>query len=548
MQMQDLSYQLNSQKIVVEDKKTGLCYSASVEVFSMENVYTVAEGTYRNADDSYCADTLVWANTEQVHGSVILRKSQIEDGMRFDISASLDRTLRGVKLRLENLPLGTLLTLIDSDAEVTEYGSLYRYPEGWRTLATPLLVFRLENGKFLYIRCLDNTVNAKRFFLRKENNSMRVDIVQDQDGTLLSENYQVPAVECGLVDDVSVIYRRQSDTIKQTYGLEEYENLSIKPVWMDDISLVVTMHMEAFTGYIFHTYEQAYQDICKLTELIDGKRILVYLAGWEGRYYYKYGNYTPDDRLGGAEALRDCVKKIQALGCKVMAMYGINMVNKTLQPVKDIVSDSEFESVSGAKIHGGSVNWEGAHHYDFGDHAHLNIANSLWQDVLFSQIKDATDQYGFDGAFLDIAACYTNDKNYKLYDGVVAFCDRLRTIKPQFLVAGEGYYDGLSRAMPLFQSGHTDGLLHYHDRADENLFTRFSREFAHLCIGDPARGSTGVHEQGTNTDWRTPMRKGIIPSLALVEDSMTLGYDRVKIIAEDAKEYARRFLNENSVQ
>ena len=548
MQMQDLSYQLNSQKIAIKEDKTGLSFIASVEVFSLENIYTVAQGTYRKKGNSYCADTLVWANTEAVKGSVTVKKNKIENGFRFDICASLDRPIRGVKLRLDNLPLGTLMTLINSDAKVTEYGALYKYPEGWRTLATPLLVFRIESGKYLYIRCLDSTVNAKRFFLRKENNAMRVDIVQDQDGTHLSEKYRVPPVEVGVVDDVSVIYRRQSDTIKETYGLEDYENLSIKPVWLDDISLVVTMHMEAFTGYIFHTYEQAFRDICKLTQLIEGKRILVYLAGWEGRYYYKYGNYTPDDRLGGAEALKDYVKKIQALGCKVMAMYGMNMVNKTLNPVKGIVAQSEFESVSGAKFHAGSVDWEGAHHYDFGDHAHLNIANPAWQDVLFGQIKDATDRYGFDGAFLGIAACYTNDKNYKLYEGVVAFCDRLRTIRPQFLVAGEGYYDGLSRAMPLFQSGHTDGLLHYHDRADESLFTRFSREFAHLCIGDPGRGSTGVHEQGTNTDWRTPMRRGIIPSLALVEDSMTLGYERVKLIVEDAKEYARRYLNEKAVQ
>ena len=194
------------------------------------------------------------------------------------------------------------------------------------------------------------------------------------------------------------------------------------------------------------------------------------------------------------------------------------------------------------------MDWEGAHHYDFGDLAHLNVANPLWGDRLFKQIRDATEKYGFDGAFLDIAACYVNDKNDKLYEGVVAFCDRLRTIKPDFLVSGEGYYDGLSRAMPLFQSGHTDGKLHYHDRADERLFTRFSREFAHLCIGDPSRGSTGVHEQGTNTDWRTPMRKGIIPTLALVEDSMRSGYERVKTIAADANEYARRYLNGETVQ
>ena len=97
--------------------------------------------------------------------------------------------------------------------------------------------------------------------------------------------------------------------------------------------------------------------------------------------------------------------------------------------------------------------------------------------------------------------------------------------------------------MPLFQSGHTDGWLHYHDRPSEKLFTRFSREFAHLNIGDASRGSTGVHEQGTNTDWRTPVRKGIIPTMSLVEHTIEEAPEKVALIIEDAKEYARRYLD-----
>ena len=81
--------------------------------------------------------------------------------------------------------------------------------------------------------------------------------------------------------------------------------------------------------------------------------------------------------------------------------------------------------------------------------------------------------------------------------------------------------------MPLFQSGHTDGWMHYHDRVSPMLFTRFAREFAHLCLGDVGRGSTGVHEQGTNTETMTPLREGIIPTLSLVENTVS---DNVGII------------------
>ncbi len=542
MQTQDLSYKLNNQKITVLNARDMLPYDVSVEVFSLENVYTVAENTYARRGGEYFSDCLVWGNTERRAGSVTLNVDDTADGKVFKARAELDCLVRGVKIRFDNLPLGELISLTDEDKKITEYGLQLKYPEGWRSMSTPLLGFKLDSGKFLYLRCLDDTVNEKRFFIKAVNGKMRVDIVQDQSGTKISGVYEVPAVECGITSDADEIYQRHSDFIKQTYKLEEYADSRIVPEWFKDISLVVTMHMQAFTGHIFHTYESAYKDIERLTRLIEGKHILVYLTGWEGRYYYKYGDYTPDARLGGAEKLKECVKKMQAAGCKVMAMYGMNMANKNLPQIARLAEISEFQSVSGAKFHNGSVDWEGAHHYDFNDLVQLNIAEKTWQDCLFGQIKSATEEYGFDGAFLDIAACHVNDKNNKLYEGVVEFCDRLRTIKPQFLVSGEGYYDGLSRAMPLFQSGHTDGKLHYHDRASEKLFTRFSREFAHLCIGDLSRGSTGVHELGTNTDTTAPLRRGIIPTIALVEDTLDKAFDKVEKAVELSRVYQSEYL------
>ncbi|MBQ8407188.1 MAG: hypothetical protein IJY38_04635, partial [Clostridia bacterium] len=493
MQIQTLSYELNNEKITLNDKVLGEIVT-SVEVFSLENVYTVEK--YEKKQGEYTADYLVWGDTERTEGSVNLSIADTAEGKRFLVKATLDKPVRSVKVRFDNLPLGTLINLTDRDREVTDYGMHLSYPEGWRSMSSPLLVFRLENGKYFYVRCLDKTVNKKIFVVIKQGAGMRLDVVQEQNGTLISPAYEVPAVEYGVTDDLTSIYQAQSDWMKETFGLEEYENISIAPSWLKDISLVVTMHMEAFTGHIFHTYEKALKDIQKLCTVIDGKKVLVYLPGWEGRYYYKYGNYTPDERLGGEKKLKEMVEGMQALGCKVMAMYGINYANKTLPGVREIYQQCEFQSVSGAKHHSGSVDWEGAHHYDFNELVDLTVANPVWGDYLFDQIKNATDKFGFDGAFLDIAACYVNDKNYSFYEGLLAFCDRLRTIKKDFLVAGEGYYDGMSKAMPLFQSGHTDGWLHYHDRASELLFTRFSREFAHLCIGDLSRGSTGTHEQG----------------------------------------------------
>ena len=537
MQIQDLSYQLNNDRISIDG------YRVSVEVFGFDNVYTVEEGSFIRTGDTYFSNEILWGDTEKASGKVYLDIRTSDRNRTFKIKAELEKNIRCVKLRFDGLPLGKLISSVDEDKDITEYGLLLRYPEGWRSLSTPLLIFQLKDGSYLYVRCLDRSVCSKRFFIRKEGDGMRVDVVVDQEGTEISDSFDVPKIECGFSPSAESIVRAQSDFVKDAFQLQDYIDNPNVPFWFRDISLIVTMHMEAFTGHVFHTYEKALDDMKKITAYLPGRRILVYLAGWEGRYYYKYGDYTPDERLGGKEKLKELVDGLHALGCRVMAMYGMNIANKNL--VGDLVDEAEFQSVSGAKYHSGSVDWEGAHHYDFNELAQLNVGCPKWQDYLYGQIARASREFEFDGAFLDIAACYTNDKNHNLYRGVLELCDRLRTIRSGFLIAGEGFYDGLAKAMPLFQSGHTDGWLHYHDRVSPLLFTRFSREFAHLCLGDVGRGSTGVHEQGTNEETSTPLREGILPTLALVEDTVDDHFDRVKTILDQAKEYARRYLDAN---
>ncbi len=539
MQTQDLSYKLNNENIQIDID--GAKPSVSLEIFSFENVYTIEEYTI-SANNTYSAKGIVWGNTEQVDGSASVEINKKADRTSIKAKATLDRDIRCVKVRFDDLPLGTLVNMIDENRQVTEHGANYNYPEGWRSMSVPLLVFELNEGGYLYLRCVDKTVNAKRFFVKKSSqNTMRIDVVQEQDALELSHSYDVPEVEIAITNDLSAIYEEQSNIMKETYKLDEWADIKIAPSWMKDISLVVIMHMQAFTGYRFHTYKSAADDVEKLAKHIDGKHILVYLTGWEGRYYYKYGNYTPDERMGGEQELKKAVDRMHALGCKVMAMYGINFVNRNLTELKDVIQESEVVLSGGGRYTHGSVDWDGSHHYSFDDFATLNIGNKAWADNLFEQIKRNSLQFDFDGAFLDIAAAYYNDRRARMYDGVVAFCDRLRTIKKDFLVAGEGYYDGLSKAMPLFQSGHTEGKMHYHDRVDERLFTRFSREFAHLCLGDLSRGSTGVHEQGTNTDTVVPLRKGIIPTLTLVEDTLDKSMDKVVEILQMANKYYEEY-------
>lgn len=534
MRLQDLSY------IPRNDVFSFLSFPSSLEVFSLENLYTLEPGSLqRTPDGSLVSSSLIYGDEVPVKGRAGLTIEGGEKKATAVLFASLDQKIRSLKLRLHELPEGEVVSLVGGAEKIDAKGRLFRYPEGWRSLSWPLLVLRLGQGKYLYFRVLEREVQPVSFYLKKEGKGLRLDITVEEIASRSTSKVILPPIEGGYASSLHEIAAKEADFVEKTYGLEKYPGAAHAPSWLKGIDLVVTMHMEAFTGKIFHTYESALLDLKRLASLIDPKRVLVYLPGWEGRYYYKYGDYTPDPRLGGEEGLKKMVEGMHGLGAKVMAMYGMNMADVRLKEVADLRDECEFITPSGGLLRQGSVDWEGGHHYDFGGLANLNVAHAKWQDYLYEQIRKATLAYGFDGAFLDIAACYTNDPRAELSQGVKVLCQRLRTIKEDFLVSGEGYYDALGAAMPLFQSGHTDGILHYHDSVDESLFTPYAREFAHLCLGDAGSFSTGVHEQGHTPDWRMPVRKGLIPTLSLVGDSLDLGLERVKAIVEDADAYRR---------
>ena len=193
-------------------------------------------------------------------------------------------------------------------------------------------------------------------------------------------------------------------------------------------------------------------------------------------------------------------------------------------------------------INRASVDWDGSRHFDHSSNRNLNPGAPKWQNRLVSQITTLADEYGFDGAFLDIAAVWMNDPNHNVYEGVRQLTSRLKENRPDFLLAGEGWYDGLMACIPLLQCGHTDGKMHWHDEAYAPMLNTFARDFGHLCLGDPSRFSTGVHEQGTNPEWRAPLRKGVIPTLTIVDGTLENAPDRVDEIIRDAKNYAEKFL------
>lgn len=540
--MQDLSFEY-ANKIIKFDN-----LNVEIELFSFENVYGLDPDLCKfsrkgNELILNCAG-LKWAGgQEKAMGKVEIRASKNDDNILFNIKASMNKVIRCVKLKLKNLNVGPIVNLRETNCkEIPETGLILKYPNGWRELPTPLVIMENSDGGYLYFRSLDAVVREKRFaFKRNRDDTINVELIFEENAVEMDEDIIVPAWEIGKSESLDSIYKEQTRIIEKNYSLVPFEKRKDVPDWFKKISLIASIHCQHFTGYIFNDYNEVLKKLKWLSKHIKPESILAYLPGWGGRYYWQYGDYRPDPRMGGEKDFKKMVGGARELGIKIMPMFGINYSNSNIDNFNQWGEPARAMSAGGNRG-GGSVDWDGSRHYDHGWGVEMNPGAPTWQTHLYNQISNLIEKYKFGGVFLDISAVWRNDPKYNVYKGIAKLIKRIKDNYPDMLVAGEGWYDAFSAVMPLHQSGHTHGDLHWHDVPYAEMFNKYNRSFAHLCLGDPGRGSTGVHELGINSIWRIPLRKGIIPTVTIVEDTLKNGKVGLLEIIQDAQRYEDEFI------
>jgi hypothetical protein len=65
------------------------------------------------------------------------------------------------------------------------------------------------------------------------------------------------------------------------------------PDWLRKTALVVTLHGMHYTGYVFNDYARMLAILRWMATRIAAERVLVFLASWDGRYYWDYPIYSP---------------------------------------------------------------------------------------------------------------------------------------------------------------------------------------------------------------------------------------------------------------
>lgn len=485
-----------------------------------------------------------WAGgQEKCGGAATLAVCAHGDRYTFDCEAEFFEPIKKVKIVLFDEQCGKIVAKRRYSEDV-ESGKILRYPNGWDDLFTPLITLSNDEQTTFY-RSLDTEVVPKIFcVLPQENGKNTVELIYERDSRKPDNKITVPTWETGACNCYEEIAEEQKQLIYSAYKIEPWEKRTDVPAWAKEISLVVSIHGMHWSGHIFNDYKAIIKKLEWFKNYIDPKQVLVYIPGFDGRYYYKYCDYTPDKRMGGCEGMKELISYAHSVGYHIMPMFMINGASPDLEGFDKWGEPSRYYTPNGNVSGVSSCDWDTSRGYDLGCGVALNPGAPLWQDRFVSEVVKQVKEFKYDGVFLDLAAIYVNDPRYSTHEGCLRIVERLHAELGELLIGTEGWYDALSPAYPFSQcaGNNANGEMIWHDTPYAPFFDEANRCFGHLCLGDPNSGKNGVFEWGfNNAESRMPVRKGIIPTVTVLNDTLDNPKKILEII-KDAKKYYTDFI------
>lgn len=284
------------------------------------------------------------------------------------------------------------------------------------------------------------------------------------------------------------------------------------PGWFENVKLCVMLHGMHWSGYKFLDFGAMRRVLEFLSDRMPGEQIIVYLAGWEGRYYWQYGQYHPAPELGGEEGFERLCAFAHSRGIHLMPMFGGNCVNRTLPGVLQFGETAVLKTPYRNPHLGNCPDWNQDRSHDSGWQVWLNPGHPSWQRELCGQILSLRRRFGFDAVFLDTIHCYENDPDFSVLEGIQHIQSRLAG--EGLFVMCEDWWDRLLGVFPAFLD----------ECALENISTpaylaRYVRFFSFLGENEPSRSCPGVQHYGT-LPLRLRRSPEYIPTLSFVDGTL----------------------------
>jgi hypothetical protein len=514
-------------------------YSFSFQVFTAGkdgNTYSLEEKSLRRRQEGNrwvldCSQ-LAWPGQQMTApGSFHAEAALQGDVVMLRMSATAQEPVHAIKVTVHGLPQGLVAQtgwqVTPNFEPVTREGVLHSYP---RYTAGMPVWFLGQRDRGIAFSSIDTTIVAKRFCASLAEDGVQVQLIVEPEAAAIATTFAAPAWEIRRNTTLEQAVTAREHLLESSVGLKPW---SVRPdvaPWARNVSLVVTLHGMHWSGYIFNDYARMLSTVNWVTDRIPGARVLFFLAGWEGRYYRQYGDSKADKRMGGDEGLRRLVQGIHSKGAHVMAMFAGNAAGPSTPGLPELVKNSSFHGLAGSldysPMRGYQVDWAEIRSSAGGGGAWLNPGASGWRDHLIHQVGALNSQFEFDGNFFDTLPNTANDFHNNPLEGLRVLADALRAKRPELLLATESWFDLSLGIIPSSQT--PDGHGHWS--------RKYQRRFAHVSLGEPSRGSTGVHELG-HVDYDLPdlIETFDWPTLSIVDGTIEAAPRKVEAVIAAAK-------------
>ncbi len=510
----------------------------SVQIVTLDNIYGLAPdalSVYETETGGVleCKALRFAGGQEQAEGAVRVTAEKGPEGLAFRVQAEMRRKIKCIKLLLRGLPDGCYYGLQGNPQPFPPEGVVLKYPL-WMRL--PLLGLRFtDSPDVVGISARRERVGTYRFALYSEKQlwsgpeGFVLELIHEQDADRLDCRMQTCDWVLHTAADWDGCMEDYLRFAEQRLGLTPWEQREDVPPWLRDIRLCVTLHGMHWSGYRFLSYEEMRDILEYVAKRIDPHRVLVFLPGWEGRYYWQYGDYRPEPRMGGEKAFGELFRFAREQGFHMMPMFGGNCCNMAFADCAQFGADAYLKSPLRNRYHGNGPDWNQDRGNDTGWQAWLNPGHPAWQRELCRQILALKDTYGFDAVYLDTIYAWENDPDHSVADGIRAIREQLR--ETGLMVAAEDWFDTMLGQFPLYLNDWDPETV-----VLPKWFARYARYIAFIGHAEPSRGSGGV-QHGRFFPYRQPLEdEAYLPTLSFVDGTLERAEPEVaRVIALAAK-------------
>ena len=494
-------------------------------VCTLENVYGIDPGraTVTNREEGLRikAKSLQFAGGQRYcPGEIVADIRKDEDTLKFSVKTRHREIVKGVTILIKGLA-----TPVDE-----EKIAMWPTPD---PAETPFPEIETVDGGTVSIMPATTGLRFRRWAVYQAYAGYRV-LNLSEDEAYTKRSNQMTGIEWTLIRNpapgttVDTWYKM----LEHEQGLRRWEDRTDVPAWFREVGLVLNMHCEGWTGYVFNTFDRQLEILSWIGKRIEGRRVLVYLPGWDGRYYWNYPVYEPSEACGGREGLRRLIDGAHDLGMHVTPMFGLIASNydrtramgfqqavcRTAYDLEEICDWTEWDEDLATE-----PSWQS-----------LNVGERTFREHLLRRISWVTDTFGSDGAMLDISGWMPRDPRHDMLDGLSKLIKALHARYDDFFIFGENGSELHMALIPLFHhAAHLDS---------DHPFHRYCRTAYHLYTGAPGRGSTGVFESGYNPYVPPSPDSPAIPTLSVVQDTLPDHEKEVEEIIDIASKWAERWL------